>query len=276
MNVPGNEQADPVVPRQEVPPPGRARWLLHLLLLGAYPVVLGFLGLTRYANRGPALTHSSRGLVFTCAFHLVLFGIIFGLAWLASRAFKDDLLLRWRPGLLAVPLGIGYSVALRFAVGMVAVFLFTVLVLARVITPGQAQAFARDRRPDVTTLVDLPALRHDPVYFWLTVTFVSFVVAGLREELWRAGFLAGLKKLWPAAFGSRHGQVAAVAVTSLVFGLGHLPLGPMGVGAATLLGFGLGMIMVLHKSIWPAVIAHGMFDATTFALLPWAVEWLKG
>jgi hypothetical protein len=30
--------------------------------------------------------------------------------------------------------------------------------------------------------------------------------------------------------------------------------------------------MVLHRSIWPAVIAHGMFDATTFALLPWVIE----
>jgi hypothetical protein len=26
--------------------------------------------------------------------------------------------------------------------------------------------------------------------------------------------------------------------------------------------------MVLHLSIWPAVIAHGLFDAATFAALP--------
>lgn len=38
------------------------------------------------------------------------------------------------------------------------------------------------------------------------------------------------------------------------------------------LGFLLGMIMVLHQSIWPAVIAHGFFDATSMALLPWAME----
>jgi len=43
----------------------------------------------------------------------------------------------------------------------------------------------------------------------------------------------------------------------------------------TLLGFGLGVIMVLHRSIWPAVIAHGMFDATSLALLPWLVEKMK-
>jgi membrane protease YdiL (CAAX protease family) len=41
---------------------------------------------------------------------------------------------------------------------------------------------------------------------------------------------------------------------------------------AGLLGLMLGLIIVLHKSIWPAVIAHGLFDATTFALLPWWIE----
>jgi hypothetical protein len=33
--------------------------------------------------------------------------------------------------------------------------------------------------------------------------------------------------------------------------------------------------MVLHRSIWPAVIAHGMFDATSMALLPWAMDHLR-
>jgi len=33
--------------------------------------------------------------------------------------------------------------------------------------------------------------------------------------------------------------------------------------------------MVFHRSIWPAVIAHGAFDATTFALLPWLLEKLQ-
>jgi membrane protease YdiL (CAAX protease family) len=37
---------------------------------------------------------------------------------------------------------------------------------------------------------------------------------------------------------------------------------------AAILGFLLGIIMVMHQSIWPAVIAHGMFDATSFALVP--------
>ncbi len=33
--------------------------------------------------------------------------------------------------------------------------------------------------------------------------------------------------------------------------------------------------MIYHQSIWPAVIAHGMFDATSLAALPWALENIK-
>ena len=104
---------------------------------------------------------------------------------------------------------------------------------------------------------------------------VSFGVAGLREELWRSAFLAGLRALWPQRFGSRAGQIAAVAIAAIVFGFGHLGMGLLAVLFAGLLGFGLGLIMVFHRSIWPAVIAHGMFDATSLALLPWVAEKLQ-
>ncbi len=67
----------------------------------------------------------------------------------------------------------------------------------------------------------------------------------------------------------------AVALAAIVFGCGHVPQGALAVALTGFLGFGLGLIMVLHKSIWPAVIAHGMFDATTFALLPFAIDQLK-
>jgi len=34
---------------------------------------------------------------------------------------------------------------------------------------------------------------------------------------------------------------------------------------------GLGLIMIFHGSIWPAVIAHGLFDATSMAMIPWVM-----
>jgi membrane protease YdiL (CAAX protease family) len=41
------------------------------------------------------------------------------------------------------------------------------------------------------------------------------------------------------------------------------------------LGIFLGLIMVYHRSIWPAVLAHGFFDATSMAVLPWAMDFIK-
>jgi len=208
----------------------------------------------------------------TCAVQLAIFGFIFLLGWLASRASRDDLLLRWRHGFWPIPLGIAYSVALRFALGVIAVAVLTLLMLAKVVTVDQVQNYMHANRPDVGAMVDIGALRSNPVYFWLTVTFVSFVVAGLREELWRAAVLAACRTLWPQWFSTRGGQILAVTLISVVFGLGHVSMGPLAVIAAALLGLGLGVIMVLHRSLWPAVFAHGMFDATTFALLPWIAD----
>ena len=54
----------------------------------------------------------------------------------------------------------------------------------------------------------------------------------------------------------------------MIFGFGHLPMGALAACLTGLLGFGLGLIMVRHQSVWPAVIAHGMFDATSLAILP--------
>jgi hypothetical protein len=34
------------------------------------------------------------------------------------------------------------------------------------------------------------------------------------------------------------------------------------------------VIMVVHRSIWPSVVAHGLFDAASMAALPWVMEYL--
>jgi len=278
VNAPASQGLPPLL---SSPPAGqvtvnRRRWWIHLLLIGAYPLLVGLVGWGRLDIHGPALSHRAKGLILVCTVELLVFALVFGLGWLASRASRDDLLWRWRGGFWTVPLGIGYSVAIRLALAIVVIFLGAVAILARLATPETLQDFVSVNRPGVEAIVDIGALRRDPLYFWLTLTLVSFVVGGFREELWRAAFLAGLRTLWPRAFGSRGGQLAAVGVGAVIFGLGHLPQGALAVAFTGLIGFGLGLIMVLHRSIWPAVIAHGTFNATSFALLPWAMQHLQG
>jgi membrane protease YdiL (CAAX protease family) len=253
----------------------RRRWWIHLILIVAYLLLVGVNGWERREDHQPALAHTSGGLLLECAIGLLIFSFVFGLAVMTSRASRDDLWLRWRRGFWPVPLGIGYAVALRVAVGIIMAVLGIVLMVTHVMTPESLREFVTTNRPDVGTIVDVSAMREDPVYFWLALTLVSFVLGGLREELWRSAFLAGLRTLWPKYFGSHGGQIAAVAIVAIVFGLGHLRMGPIAALIAGLLGFGLGVIMVLHRSIWPAVIAHGMFDATSLALLPRVMEKLQ-
>lgn len=270
-----NTPAVPPVLPAEKPRVARWRWWIHLLLIGSYPLLLGLAAIGPMEREGPALTGGARGVLILSAVELSIFGVIFAVGWFASRATREELLLPWRPGFWVVPLGIGYSIAIRLAAGVAVLALLLVLMITGIVPKNEVEQFTIENRPQVEAVVDIPAMKNDPAYFWLTLTLVSFVVAGLREELWRSGFIAGMRALWPRTFGSRFGQIGAVAIGAVIFGLAHMPMGGLAVVITGILGFCLGVIMVLHRSIWPAVIAHGVFDATTFALLPWIMDFLR-
>ena len=108
---------DVVLPKQI----SRRRWWIHLILIGGYFAAAIPFALSQ-APRRPALLGTTRGLLIVCGFQIILFGIVFGLGWLASRASAQELLLKWRPGLWTIPLGIGYSIAMRLAVAIVSIW----------------------------------------------------------------------------------------------------------------------------------------------------------
>jgi membrane protease YdiL (CAAX protease family) len=267
----------PATPPPLPKPVSKVRWSIHLALMAALPIVAGFGGLSQHRG-GPALSDNVKGLLTACAFELLFFAIPFGLAWMASRASKDALLLRWRPGWMVLPLGLLYSVAIRFGAGIVVGVIVGVGALIVAISNGTStvdlQKFTLEHRPQVEKLVDLHAMSHSPLYFWLNVILVSLIVGGLREELWRSSFLAGLRALWPNWFASTNGGIAAAGVAALFFGAAHLPQGVLAAALITVVGFLLGVIMVVHRSIWPSVVAHGLFDAASMAALPWVMEYL--
>src|SRR5208337_624208 len=229
----------------------RWRWGIHLALITLYLVLLLLIGLGRKVVH-PALSHTAKGLVVVCALELLSFGLVFALAWLASRASADDLLLRWRGKVTPVLLGAAYSVGLRLGIGLAAVAVAVILLVSRAMTLDSLQTFAQKNQPGVDKVVDVAALRNNPAYYWMALTIVSFLVGGLREELWRSSFLAGMKRLWPGLFGSLAGQIGAVVIAALIFGAAHLSMGILAAGMAGLIGLGLGLIMVFHRSIWPA------------------------
>ena len=250
----------------------RSRWLIHLILIAGYLPATCILGSVFRKTSHAALSQTVGGLLSVGALGLLFFGIIFWLACVASRATRDDLLLRWKGTIQPVLWGAGYFVAFRIVLALLVIGIAIGLVATRIMTLDSLKHFCSANRADVGAVVDVAAMRNNPVYFWLTMTVVSFVLGGLREELWRSGVLAGMKALWPQHFGTRSGQVLAVIICAIIFGLGHLYLGWLAVCGAGFLGVGLGLIMIFHGSIWPAVIAHGLFDATSFAMFSWVVS----
>ena len=247
----------------------RKRWWVHLALIVAYILIIAIAGASRHKRTHAVMSGSSKGLLIVCGVELLIFGVVFGLACFASRITREELLLTWRKNILPVIFGAAYSIGLRIAILIVVMVVAIFALASQLVSSESLRGFAEKNRPDIESLIDVNAMSQNPVYFWLTLTVASFIVAGLREELWRSAFLAGMRKLWPGLFDSTAGQVRAILIISVFFGSAHIYMGILATVFAGLLGIGLGLIMVFHKSIWPAVIAHGFFDATTFALIPW-------
>jgi membrane protease YdiL (CAAX protease family) len=195
--------------------------------------------------------------------NLLIFAAVFAIAWLAGRPSLAELYGAQKFQVLTVVFGFAWSLILRaslFLVGAVAAVVFFTLN-----SKGGAESL-QQFRPKIENLFDPKALAN-PYYVLLCTTWVSFVVAGLREELWRAGVIASLRALFPAEWPGRRWEWLAVFIAAVIFGLGHLTQGWGAVALTGTLGLGLGGIMVLRRSLPEAIVAHGCFDALTFALL---------
>ncbi len=275
------DTAPPPVQGEPLPLPRHPRWRswLALFVLAPYPLLLGvilpwvfrqewFLRLTgqKSAPEGSILPKTVGELFLVAAENLVIFAVIFLIAC-AIRGFnRDELFARtkgwWQPWAW----GLLHSVALRIAVAAVVLGVGGILLVGAKVTGTDPESF-KGLRPNVEKLVEPGALQ-DPVYLLVAMTLISFVVAGLREELWRAGVFRYLFDLLPDRGQTTRGKVVAVVLTAAVFGMGHWPQGVVGVALTGTLGLGLGTILLYHRSLWVAVLAHGFFDATSFALLP--------
>jgi hypothetical protein len=105
------------------------RWRLWalLVLVVPYPLILGLAGASRPDDQGPVLSGGWKNLLMVCSAELALFGALLGVACWLSRTTRDDLLLRVRNLRLIVPLGIGYSIALRIGLGVVGAIVVAII-----------------------------------------------------------------------------------------------------------------------------------------------------
>jgi len=82
------------------------------------------------------------------------------------------------------------------------------------------------------------------------------VTAGVCEEILYRGLL--LAVLIPAM-----GTWPAVAVSSLIFGLGHVYQGWVGIGKTTLVGLVMALLTVFSGSIFVPMLLHAVIDLTS-------------
>jgi membrane protease YdiL (CAAX protease family)/uncharacterized RDD family membrane protein YckC len=94
----------------------------------------------------------------------------------------------------------------------------------------------------------------------ITAVTLIAVVAPFAEELFFRGFFfSGLRSrlsLWPAAL-----------ISGIIFGLPHIPSGPLAAIPLSGLGFGLAWLYNRTGSLWPCVFAHVINNALALALV---------
>lgn len=156
--------------------------------------------------------------------------------------WREDYLLRIRPkDVYWMPLGTLVQIVSILLVALVAVAL-------GVEVPSQEAAEAIEGSQSLGQQIGL--------------FFVIVIAAPIVEELLFRG-------LWLRAFRAKMSNVAAVIVTSLLFGLAHLldPSAAFLVPALVLVGVVLAVVTIRTNRLGPAIMIHAGFNLTTFVIL---------
>lgn len=98
------------------------------------------------------------------------------------------------------------------------------------------------------------------VPLWQILPLALFV--GFYEEVVFRGFLLGrLHVLFGSERARLRTSVAAVALSSVLFALGHAYQGALGLVQTFVAGASLATLVLLTRSLWPAIVAHAAIDA---------------
>jgi sodium transport system permease protein len=112
----------------------------------------------------------------------------------------------------------------------------------------------------LTTEILLAAIRSHPI---LTAIVVGTLAGFCEEMLFRGPIQAALLKHMP--------PWAAICIAGLLFGAFHFDLN--GLPIRTILGILLGWLTWRTGSIFPSMLAHGLYDATQLAMAAVHVHW---
>ena len=216
--------------------PRRWRYLIDIIVL----VAVTFLLDAALSNFIPAPIDWKKGFVFDAIGKMLLFGVAWGLIRLRGEKLADIGLKGPASWIRTLMIGIGLA-----AIIFVAIYL------------SEKAGFRRDlsKFKEVQGNLELAIFG----------VFYAFIGAGFYEEFMFRGFLMqGLAMLFGAGRGA---WMAACVVQGALFGLAHAYQNPLGMVITGTLGILLGLLVLASgRNLWPAIIAHGLFDASRFVL----------
>ena len=106
---------------------------------------------------------------------------------------------------------------------------------------------------------DMSAVNHLGLAMVLASSFYDWTAAAVFEELLRTFTISRLLK-----FGDTQGmRIAAVGITTVLFGAYHLYYGIYGALSIAVIGLVFGSHYIRHGRILPLILAHGLFNTWT-------------
>jgi membrane protease YdiL (CAAX protease family) len=221
----------------------RMGWVWAMLLVP--PLLLGalialYLGVSQIDPSDPGTEAAvRRALPYILAVsHLSLFALLLVVVK-RSRIRLEEIGWSLRGSPIAVEIGIGL-------LGALGLYLFKEFAIDSV------DALLRGRRPTFTSLFNF---RWSELYVPMAVAATGLVF--VEESIYRGFAIPGLMQ--------RYGIVAAVAISSALFGLLHWGNGPFAIVSAAAFGLGFAGIFLWRGNLVAATVAHAGYNLLALA-----------
>ncbi len=200
------------------------------------------------AARPPRSGLAARVIAQDVAIILVVLGVALasGQSWRHLGLVRDGAL---RDAIAGIPAAFG-TLIVNLTAGVALAAAYTA---ARGLLVLQAEARTR-----IGTLGEV-ADQLEPV----SLAVLVGVLVAVSEELCFRGLIL------PRVRVATGGWTSAVLLTSLVFGWGHLYQGPLATAQTAVLGAWFSILYLRRGRLLTPIVAHGLFNATTFGLLAW-------
>ena len=112
--------------------------------------------------------------------------------------------------------------------------------------------------PEATDMTGYNYLKDNIGMLLLTLGGV-YIVSSIGEEVIYRAFL--INRISEFGSNSKNGKLAAVIISSIIFGFAHYSWGPMGIVQTGFMGLALGLsYLYLKKKIWVLIFAHAYMD----------------